>query len=109
MSLCAYHRDYLAARTLPELTRLVKAEWGFDLRQLEGDPHRLASMDFLQGGQRMAFIQVAPCPYGFLAVIESQERLTGYSEDRDYADGVDYDNWIKMQDALRKLKNQALK
>ena len=101
MSMCAYHREFLACRTLQDLGARIESEWDIELR-LEGDPNNRedwAHMD-LDGG----FIVVTPCPFGFLATRENQERLTGDSDDRDYVSQIDDENWERMKQALAELR-----
>jgi hypothetical protein len=93
MSLCAYHREYVASGTLQGLAQRIKDQWGVSL---EGD----LRVDLSVGES----IEVTPCPFGYLATYESQERLTGDREDRLYADRIDNENWERMQKALAVIR-----
>jgi len=102
MSMTANHVRYLSAKTLPALTERVKLEWKLELK-LEGNPDNpqdWAHME-LETGE---FITVGPCPFGYLAQYESQERLTGDAEDHDYVMRIDDENWERMQYALSELR-----
>jgi hypothetical protein len=97
--MCAYHQVYLAAQTVQGLKQLIKTEWGVDLSSAHA---ALEGVDTENG-----ILTVAPCPFGFLATMEDQERLTGDSEDRDYVAQVSDENWERMKAALAELKSVA--
>lgn len=105
MSLCAYHRKYLGASSLQVLTERVKTQWGVDLK-LEGHPDDREAWSHMNVST-WGFITVQPCPYGYLAVFESQERLTGDTLDRTYAAEIDCQNWLRMEQALAALKTEC--
>lgn len=105
MGMVATHAKYLASQTFQGLKRRIKDEWNFVLVSahdaVQGDHEYFieARVDTDSGS-----LSVSPCPFGFLATMETQERLTGDSEDRDYVSQVDDENWEHMKQALASLR-----
>lgn len=98
MGMVATHAKYLANQTLQvKATNQGRVEFRPCLRPRCGS----------RRGHRQRHplgASVPPCLFGFLATMETQERLTGDSEDRDYVSRVDDENWERMKQALASLR-----
>ena len=101
MSMTVNHVTYLSAKTVSELADKVKIEWKVDL-VLDTAPDDPRSWSVgLETGE---VVSISPCPFGYLAQYESQERLTGDAADHDHVARINDENWERMQYALSELR-----